>query len=320
MGAVQGMSRVSILMPVFNGERFLEEQLRSIAGQSHDDFELLIYDDGSSDNSWSIIETFAAKDTRVRAVRSPDNDGQGYALSRLFEQSKSEWILFADQDDIWEANKVRELVRAAGGGHSLAYGLSTLVGEKGAALGQSIFDLVGPPITGEDRLDLMFVNTISGHASLVDRKVLDPIIFRLDGNYDRIAALAASLVNGITYTPLSITYHRLHGDNQVNQHLRGKGKPPRATRGEQLLRLWQTLRCLCGIPAINAQRRRILREMGQIVQSKLTETRSLYYTNGAFRQSMAGLARELTDDAAVLSVFERKIRRLSRGSFYPTSK
>ncbi len=313
------MPDVSILLPVYNGARFLDEQLRSIKGQVHENFELLIYDDGSSDGSWDIIDKCRTADCRVIPIRSSCNDGQGYALSRLLERAKSDRIMFADQDDIWEPNKVSGLLGAIGG-HSLSYGLSHLVEESGSTMGQTIFDFVGPPISGRDRIDLCFVNTVSGHASLVDRSILDPIIFRLNGNYDRILALAASLVHGIAYAPQSVTYHRLHSGNQVNGSLLGTKKPGRASRGEQLLRLWQALRCLSGLSAISSERRKILREMDQIALKKLSETHSIYYSNPIFEKQMMTLARNLSGDAQVLSVFQRKIRRLSRGSLYPSTK
>jgi glycosyltransferase involved in cell wall biosynthesis len=84
VGARPMSKRVSILMPVYNGARFLDEQVRSILAQTHGDFELLAYDDGSTDDSLAILRRHAEADPRMRVVAGGENMGQNAALKTLF--------------------------------------------------------------------------------------------------------------------------------------------------------------------------------------------------------------------------------------------
>jgi len=89
---------VSVLMPVYNGEQFLREAIDSILGQSFKDFEFLIIDDGSKDNSISIIESY--NDTRIRFVRNETNLKLPATLNRGLNLAIGKYIARMDQDDI----------------------------------------------------------------------------------------------------------------------------------------------------------------------------------------------------------------------------
>ena len=71
------MRKVSIVMPVYNAERFLRLAVDSMLKQTYTDFELILVDDCSKDNSWNIMTEYAAQDTRVVLVRNPQNLGDG---------------------------------------------------------------------------------------------------------------------------------------------------------------------------------------------------------------------------------------------------
>ena len=66
---------ISVLMPVYNSEKFLEEAIRSILNQSYSNFEFLIYDDNSTDNSKEIIQNFKLQDSRIKFFLSKKNIG-----------------------------------------------------------------------------------------------------------------------------------------------------------------------------------------------------------------------------------------------------
>jgi len=93
------MPRVSIIMPVYNAASFLGQALDSIAGQSFRDFELLVYDDGSSDASASILDTFASKDRRIRITGSK-RTGLVNALRACILVCDSEFLARMDADDV----------------------------------------------------------------------------------------------------------------------------------------------------------------------------------------------------------------------------
>ncbi len=91
--------RVSIGLPVYNGERYLEEALESLLAQSYTDFEIVISDNASTDRTEEICRTFAARDPRVRYVRAEVNGGGTWNFNRVVELSQGEYFRWAAHDD-----------------------------------------------------------------------------------------------------------------------------------------------------------------------------------------------------------------------------
>ena len=92
--------RVSIGLPVYNGDRYLEDAIRSILAQSYTDFELIISDNGSADRTREICEGYARQDARIRYTRSPRNRGAAWNFRRVFELARGELFKWAAHDDI----------------------------------------------------------------------------------------------------------------------------------------------------------------------------------------------------------------------------
>ncbi len=90
---------VSVIMSVYNGERYLAEAIRSILDQTFTDFEFLIVDDGSSDRSAAIMDDFAARDSRIRVIRQ-ENRGLIASLNRLLHEARAPLVARMDADDI----------------------------------------------------------------------------------------------------------------------------------------------------------------------------------------------------------------------------
>ncbi len=97
---------VSVVMAVYNGEQFLQEAIDSILGQSFTEFEFIIVDDGSEDQSNSILQKI--RDTRVVLVKNPSNMGQSTALNKAIKLSKGKYIARCDADDISLENRLFE--------------------------------------------------------------------------------------------------------------------------------------------------------------------------------------------------------------------
>ena len=93
------MTRVSVVMPVFNGETYLRKAIESILGQSYADFEFVIVDDGSTDGSLEIIEDYAARDARIVVHKMPQNSGIVAALNAGIGAANGEYIARMDADD-----------------------------------------------------------------------------------------------------------------------------------------------------------------------------------------------------------------------------
>ena len=93
------LPKVSVLIPVYNGGRHLAECLDSILAQNFQDLEILIADDGSSDNSAEIIKTFAARDVRIRWWKNPRNLGLAGNSNACLHEARGEYVKFVHQDD-----------------------------------------------------------------------------------------------------------------------------------------------------------------------------------------------------------------------------
>lgn len=90
---------VSIIVPIYNGEKYLEECIKSILEQSYRDFELILVDDGSKDGSLDICRRWEAEDTRI-TVYAKENGGVSSARNLGIKESKGDYILFVDCDDV----------------------------------------------------------------------------------------------------------------------------------------------------------------------------------------------------------------------------
>lgn len=100
---------VSIIIPVYNKEKYLRVCVDSVLQQTYNDFELIMVDDGSKDSSWEIIKEYAVKDKRVVAVHQ-DNAGVSAARNSGLDRAQGKWICFVDADDYLPKNGIQILV------------------------------------------------------------------------------------------------------------------------------------------------------------------------------------------------------------------
>lgn len=137
--------KVSIGLPVYNGEDYLADALKSILRQSFTDFELIICDNASSDRTVNICKTYAARDRRIIVLTSDTNRGAAWNYNRAFYQARGEYFKWAAHDDVLAP-------------HFLAKCVESLSTEPGAVLAYpktTIIDSNGRPIrVYQDLLDL----------------------------------------------------------------------------------------------------------------------------------------------------------------------
>ncbi len=103
------MARVSVAMATYNGEKYLKEQLDSILMQLGTKDEVVISDDGSTDGTISLIQSYCASDSRIRFIRGP---GRGIIanIAHAIRYTSGRYIFLADQDDVWKEDKVRRVL------------------------------------------------------------------------------------------------------------------------------------------------------------------------------------------------------------------
>jgi teichuronic acid biosynthesis glycosyltransferase TuaG len=97
---------VSIITPTYNSERFISRTILSVINQTYLNWEMIIVDDYSSDNSVHIVNDHMAKDTRIKLIKLPINSGAGVARNAGIKASSGRFIAFLDSDDFWFAHKL----------------------------------------------------------------------------------------------------------------------------------------------------------------------------------------------------------------------
>ncbi len=100
--------RVSVIVPTFNRARLLPRSIRSVLNQTFEDFELLVIDDGSTDDTADVLASMS--DPRLRHLRQPDNAGVAHARNRGLREARGRFIAFLDSDDAWHAPKLQRQI------------------------------------------------------------------------------------------------------------------------------------------------------------------------------------------------------------------
>lgn len=104
------MPRISVIVPVYNTEKYLHRCIDSILAQTYTDFELLLIDDGSTDSSGAICDEYALKDSRVRVFHKA-NGGVSSARNMGLDNAQGEWITFVDSDDWVKIDYFKLMIR-----------------------------------------------------------------------------------------------------------------------------------------------------------------------------------------------------------------
>lgn len=102
--------KVSIGLPVYNGEVFLADAIQSVLNQTFTDLELIICDNGSTDNTEEICRRFAAADSRVRYIRSPQNNGAAWSYNRSAEAARGQYFRWLAHDDKFDPRLIEKSV------------------------------------------------------------------------------------------------------------------------------------------------------------------------------------------------------------------
>lgn len=167
------MEKVSIVMPVYNAAHFLAESISSILQQSFSDFELIIIDDGSSDESVRIIESF--RDSRIKFHQNNENRNLVYTLNKGLSLAQGKYILRMDADDIALAHRIQTQVDFMEANPQVGIcGSWYEMFDGGSGIGKN------PVEHNEIKASLLFFNVIAHPTVIMRRELLDKYNLRYE--------------------------------------------------------------------------------------------------------------------------------------------
>ncbi|AWK03667.1 glycosyl transferase [Flavobacterium crocinum] len=99
---------VSILTPTYNTEKFIKATIESVQNQTYNNWEMILVDDASIDQTVSVIEEFAQNDSRIKLFKLEKNSGNGFARNVALEKASGKYIAYLDSDDLWRSDKLEK--------------------------------------------------------------------------------------------------------------------------------------------------------------------------------------------------------------------
>ena len=107
----KGQPLISVITPTYNAEKYIEETIRSVQKQTYQEWEMIIVDDCSTDQTLRIIKEFANLDSRIKVYKQKKNQGAGHARNKALSISDGRFVAFLDSDDQWRPNKLEKQLK-----------------------------------------------------------------------------------------------------------------------------------------------------------------------------------------------------------------
>ncbi|TFB74337.1 glycosyltransferase family 2 protein [Cryobacterium glaciale] len=256
-------SGVSVALCTYNGGRFIEEQLNSILAQVVPVSEIVVSDDGSTDDTLGIVRRVAAEvragktSTQIRLLDSVGGRGVTKNFERSISACRGDLIVLADQDDIWHENKLGIMLEQFDTRQDLLFLHSDarLVDGSGVPLGRNLLDAL--EVSAPDRSAIhsgqafsVFLrrNLATGATSMIRRDLLKfALPFPKEWVHDEWLAIVACAVAELDFVPEALIDYRQHGQNQIGVQLPSlsiKVQRVLEPRGDRNLRLMLKFRTL----------------------------------------------------------------------------
>jgi glycosyltransferase involved in cell wall biosynthesis len=209
---------ISIAMATYNGEKYIREQLDSILNQTFHEFELIICDDCSVDNTWEIISEYENNDDRIHCYRNAENIGYVKNFEKAIMLCTGDYIALSDQDDIWVSNHLEVLYRDINDAYLICSN-ALLVDKDGFSLEKTMHDILNLDNLNlterETFFFLLYNNFVQGASSLFKRKLTE-YIYPFPDNviyHDYWIALNAMVMDKINYTKVVTLKYRQHEES-----------------------------------------------------------------------------------------------------------
>ncbi|MBK3665695.1 glycosyltransferase family 2 protein [Bradyrhizobium diazoefficiens] len=231
------MPLVSIIMPSWNVERFIEETIHSVQAQTFGDWELLIADDCSTDRTPAIIAEIGERDLRVKLIRMPKNGGPALARQASIDQAHGRYLAFLDSDDLWMPTKLeRQLAFARDKRAALSYTAFRRIDEANTLSGRLI------EVPAQLSYNQLLKNTsIATLTALVDREISGPIAMTNEG-YDDFCLWLSILRRG----------HVAYGLNEDLARYRVRGSSVSSRPARSAKWVWNIYRNVEKLPLVRS--------------------------------------------------------------------
>jgi teichuronic acid biosynthesis glycosyltransferase TuaG len=130
---------VSIITPTYNAEKFITETLKSVQNQTYQNWEMILVDDASTDETVKIISDFAEKDNRIKLFKLEKNSGNGFARNIALEKAVGKYIAYLDADDLWFPMKLEKQIQfLKANNQHFTFSFYDCIDEEGNSLNRSV--------------------------------------------------------------------------------------------------------------------------------------------------------------------------------------
>lgn len=258
--------KVSVAMCTYNGEAFISDQINSIIGQTYPIYELLIFDDASSDNTVKTIKEMAERFDCIKITVNKKNIGFTKNFEQAIQAASGDVIAISDQDDIWIDKKIEKMLAAWKPSFPVIYCNSVIFSNK-------------PPINpekpvfrqfeGTDPRKIFLFNTMSGHAAIIKKEFVKLIVPFTEGvMYDWWIAVVAAYNGGVQHYDEVLVFHRSHARNiTVNSMSKYNEAEQRYLNKKILIKHSEKF---ANAPNIPASHKKFLIEYSKCLQESLT--------------------------------------------------
>ena len=220
---------VSIVTPAYNCEKYLRKTVESVLSQSYTSWEMIIFDDCSTDGTFALAQQLAAQEPRIRVFRNETNQGVSLTRNRGIAQTRGKYIALLDGDDLWESDKLERQVALLEKGYDLAYCSYDFWDESGRPI-ETMKPFIVPVRT--DFHKMLVSSVVSCSTAMIRAELLKAHPFRKDTYHEDYAL----------WMELFALPIRAAGDEKVLMHYRQVRGSRSNAKGNAARKRWEVYR------------------------------------------------------------------------------
>lgn len=217
------MEKIDILLATYNGKKYIKEQLESILNQTYTNFNLLISDDKSTDNTVEILKEYERKDNRVKIFIQEKNVGYIKNFEFLLKQVESDYYMLSDQDDVWLPEKVyKSYNKLVNENLDLIFCDLEVVDKELNTIYNSMFKFlkIDKRLKKYNDYRLIYLDNCATGCTIISRKKFLDLILPLPSTtkflvHDYWIALVISMHGKFSYIDEPLIKYRQHGNNEI---------------------------------------------------------------------------------------------------------